>query len=115
MGPPPTVPGGRPTGLDDLLRLPGAQQWAAAVLRPVRRSEHASQLESTLGVWVRSGARLSLTAESVGLSVAGTRRRIERLEQVLQRSLLRAPSARHDLWLALRANDLGRGQRDDRD
>jgi sugar diacid utilization regulator len=115
VGPPPTVPGGRPTGLDDLLRLPGAQQWAAAVLRPVRRSEHASQLESTLRVWVRSGARLSRTAESVGLSVAGTRRRIERLEQVLQRSLLRAPSARHDLWLALRAADLGRGQRDDRD
>jgi PucR-like helix-turn-helix protein len=104
----------RPPGPDELLRLPGAQRWADAALRPVRRSAHAPQLETTLRTWLDTGARLSATADTLQLSVAGTRRRIERLEQVLQRSLLHGPSARNDLWLALRAVDLGcqeRGRR----
>lgn len=97
--------------LDDLLRLPGAQRWAAAALHPLRRS--GPQLGATLREWLASGARLSRTAEALGLSVAGTRKRIERLEQVFQRSLLHSPSARHDLLLAVRATELRHGQHDD--
>jgi hypothetical protein len=96
--------------LDDLLRLPGARRWAEALLHPVQRSGRAAQLDATLRAWLGSGARLSLTAEALGLSVAGARKRIERLEQVFQRSLLHAPTARHDLWLAVRATDLGQGR-----
>ena len=96
----------RPGDLDDLLRLPVVRRWAQAVLRPVRDSPQASALESTLRVWLEHDSRLSGTAEAMGLSVAGARKRVVRLEAVLRRSLLHAPSARHDLWLAVRAVDL---------
>lgn len=36
-------------------------------------------------------------------------KRLARLETVLQRSLLRTPSARYDLWPAFRALDLADG------
>src|SRR5690606_19957146 len=99
--------GGEPRpDLDDLLRLPAARSWAEAALRPVRSSPHAERLEPTLRAWLHHGGRLRETGEALGLSVAGVRKRIERLEQVLARSLLHSPSARHDLWLAVRAADL---------
>jgi len=99
--------GGEPRpDLDDLLRLPAARSWAEAALRPVRSSPHAERLEPTLRAWLHHGGRLRETGEALGLSVAGVRKRIERLEQVLARSVLHSPSARHDLWLAVRAADL---------
>lgn len=97
----------RSPDLDDLLRLPGARYWAQAVLRPVREPGPASALEPSLRAWLDSDSRLSATAEALDLSLAGARKRVVRLEQVLQRSLLHAPSARYDLWMAVRATDLG--------
>ncbi|WP_433285175.1 helix-turn-helix domain-containing protein [Pseudonocardia sp. CA-142604] len=93
--------------LDDLMRAPAVQQWARATLRPIREAADAATLESTLRVWLDSNSRLSATADALGISVSGARKRVSRLEQVLHRSLLHFPSARHDLWLATRAMDLG--------
>ncbi|WP_143665949.1 helix-turn-helix domain-containing protein, partial [Streptomyces griseus] len=56
--------------------------------------------------WLRCEGRLGPAAAELGISVPGARKRLTRLETVLQRSLLRPPSARYDLWLALRAHDL---------
>jgi len=93
--------------LDELMRAPAVQQWAQTTLRPVRAAADSSPLESTLRAWLSSNSRLSVTAEELGISVSGARKRVSRLEQVLQRSLLHGPSARHDLWLAMHAADLG--------
>jgi hypothetical protein len=92
--------------LDDLLRAPAVQHWARSALRPLREAANGAVLESTLRVWLDHDARLSATAAALGVSVPGARKRLGRLEQVLRRSLLQAPSARHDLWLAIRAADL---------
>ncbi|MFE9294404.1 helix-turn-helix domain-containing protein [Streptomyces niveus] len=88
---------------DTLLHLPAVQEWALTQLRPVR--ENAPTLETTLRTWLRNDTRLSATAQALGVSLTGTRKRLMRLERVLQRSLLRAPDARHDLWLAVEALD----------
>jgi sugar diacid utilization regulator len=93
--------------LDELMRAPAVQQWAQTALRPVREAADSSPLESTLRAWLGSTSRLSVTAEALGISVSGARKRVSRLEQVLHRSLLHGPSARHDLWLAMHAADLG--------
>ncbi|HET6856167.1 MAG TPA: helix-turn-helix domain-containing protein, partial [Streptomyces sp.] len=86
-----------------LLRLPVAREWALTQLRPVR--EDAPALEATLRAWLRHDARLSATAQEMGVSVTGVRKRLVRLEQILRRSLLRCPNARHDLWLAVEILD----------
>ncbi len=88
-----------------LLRLPAVREWALTQLRPVRTD--APTLETTLRAWLRNDTRLSATARALGVSVTGTRKRLTRLEQVLRRSLLRVPNARHDLWLAAAALDGG--------
>jgi hypothetical protein len=88
--------------LDDLLLAPAVREWALATLRPIRDPA----LESTLRTWLDRDARLSATAAALGVSVPGARKRIYRLERALSRSLLQPPSARYDLWLALRAADL---------
>jgi Arc/MetJ family transcription regulator len=88
--------------LDDLLRAPAVREWALATLRPIRDTA----LESTLRIWLDRDARLSATADALGVSVPGARKRLGRLERALERSLLQPPSARFDVWLALRAADL---------
>ncbi|MET7869864.1 helix-turn-helix domain-containing protein [Streptomyces cyaneofuscatus] len=84
--------------LDEVLRRPAVQEWALRQLAPV-----AGAAEETLRTWLRCEGRLGPTAAELGISVPGARKRLTRLETVLQRSLLRPPSARYDLWLALRA------------
>jgi hypothetical protein len=49
-------------------------------------------------------ARLEAAAE-LGISARAVHRRLVRAEQRLGRSLLGAPSARHDVLMALRAQD----------
>jgi hypothetical protein len=92
-----------------LLRLPAVREWALTQLRPVH--EDAPALETTLRTWLRNDARLSATAQALGVSVTGARKRLMRLEQVLRRSLLQAPNARHDLWLAVEVLESGRPDR----
>ncbi|MFE4369746.1 helix-turn-helix domain-containing protein [Streptomyces sp. NPDC056835] len=91
------------------LRLPAVREWALTQLRPVH--EDAPALETTLRTWLRNDTRLSTTARALGVSVTGVRKRLIRLEQVLHRSLLRAPNARHDLWLAIEILDRGKPDR----
>ncbi|MET9768203.1 helix-turn-helix domain-containing protein [Streptomyces sp. NPDC006415] len=87
-------------GLDDVLRRPAVRDWADQQLAPVRGAEE------TLRTWLGCEGRIGPAAAELGISVPGARKRLTRLETVLQRSLLRPPSARYDLWLALRARDL---------
>ncbi|NED27647.1 helix-turn-helix domain-containing protein, partial [Streptomyces anulatus] len=87
-------------GLDEILRRPAVRHWADQQLAPVLGSEE------TLRTWLRCEGRLGPAAAELGISVPGARKRLTRLETVLRRSLLRPPSARYDLWLALRSRDL---------
>lgn len=87
-------------GLDRVLGRPAVRDWADQQLAPVLGAEE------TLRTWLRCEGRLGPAAAELGISVPGTRKRLTRLETVLQRSLLRPPSARYDLWLALRSRDL---------
>ncbi|MET8838985.1 helix-turn-helix domain-containing protein [Streptomyces rubiginosohelvolus] len=87
-------------GLDAILVRPAVRDWADQQLAPVLRAEE------TLRTWVRCEGRIGPAAAELGISVPGARKRLTRLETVLQRSLLRPPSARYDLWLALRSRDL---------
>lgn len=105
---PARVDANRAVVLDDLLGTPGVQQWALEILRPLRAAANASALETTLRAWLDNDWRLTATADALGISVPGARKRLCRLEQVLQRSLLQPPSARHDLWLVMCAADLAR-------
>ncbi|MFJ7492706.1 helix-turn-helix domain-containing protein [Streptomyces sp. NPDC097727] len=98
-----------PHRLDDILRGPAVQEWAAQQLRPLtasRSSRTAADPRATLRTWLECEARLGPMAATLGISVPGARKRLARLESILQRSLLQTPSARYDLWLAFRALDV---------
>ncbi|MEV6165898.1 helix-turn-helix domain-containing protein [Streptomyces sp. NPDC052052] len=98
-----------PHRLDDILRGPAVQEWAAQQLRPLTEpgsSRTAADPLTTLRTWLDCQAQLGPTAAALGISVPGARKRLTRLESALQRSLLRTPSARYDLWLAFRSLDL---------
>ncbi|MEK8172336.1 helix-turn-helix domain-containing protein [Streptomyces sp. M19] len=55
--------------------------------------------------WLRADARLPATARALGISLPGARKRLAKAEEALGRSLLHAPSAKYELWLAMRALD----------
>lgn len=59
----------------------------------------------TLQIWLGNNGYPSSIVGSLGLSIPATRNRILRIEQVLRRSLLNAPSAPHERQLALRISD----------
>ncbi|KOG90615.1 DNA-binding protein [Streptomyces varsoviensis] len=92
--------------LDDLLNRPAVQRWARIQLRPLTAEGCPADPSSTLRTWLEHDAQLSRTAAELGISIPGARKRLTRLEALLERSLLHAPSARHDLWLAFRATGL---------
>lgn len=91
-----------PAGLDELLAGPGPVTWAEERLRLLREQD-TSGLYGTVRAWLRADARLPATATALGMSVPGVRKRLTRVEEVLGRSLLRAPSAKYELWLAMSA------------
>ncbi|MGW3834451.1 helix-turn-helix domain-containing protein [Streptomyces microflavus] len=91
--------------LDEVLRRPAVQEWAARQLAPMD-GPAGPAAEETLRAWLGCEGRLGPTAAELGISVPGARKRLTRLETVLRRSLLRPPSARYDLWLALRAQEV---------
>ncbi|WP_308297101.1 helix-turn-helix domain-containing protein [Streptomyces sp. UNOB3_S3] len=92
--------------LDDLLTRPATVEWAHRLLRPVRTAPPGAALDRTLDVWLRNDARLGPTATELALSATAVRKRLTRVEDLLERSLLRSPSDRHELWLAARTLDL---------
>ncbi|MDX3225986.1 PucR family transcriptional regulator [Streptomyces sp. ME19-01-6] len=92
-----------PASLDALLSSPAAGLWARAQLRPLDEAGPAAVPE-TVRAWLRADARLPAAAAALGISLPGARKRLARAEEVLGRSLLRAPSAKYELWLAVRAS-----------
>jgi sugar diacid utilization regulator len=76
--------------------------WARSRLRPLDGAGPPTGI-GTVRAWLCADTRLSVTAVSLGISAPAARKRLTRIERVLGRSLLHAPSAKHELWLALRA------------
>ncbi|MEW2374903.1 helix-turn-helix domain-containing protein [Micromonospora sp. NPDC047812] len=91
-------------GLDRLLAAPALRLWAHDQVAPLGADGTAVGL-ATVRAWLRADGRLPGTAAALGISVSAVRKRLGRAEQALGRSLLRGPSARHELWLALRILD----------
>ncbi|MEU4782309.1 helix-turn-helix domain-containing protein, partial [Micromonospora sp. NPDC023633] len=91
-------------GLDRLLAVPALRLWAHDQVAPLGADGTTVGL-ATVRAWLRADGRLPGTATALGISVSAVRKRLNRAEQVLGRSLLRGPSARHELWLALRVLD----------
>lgn len=109
------TPSGRPAvrpdaaaapDLDGVLRDPRLTAWAGAHLSPLTGPGAPSGARATVRTWLAHDAQLVPTAAALGVSVPGTRKRLTRVEALLERSLLQSPSARHDLWLAHRAEEL---------
>ncbi|MFH8365940.1 helix-turn-helix domain-containing protein [Streptomyces sp. NPDC018031] len=88
--------------LADVLATTAARIWAQAQLVPLERSTVTAGPE-TVRVWLAADARLPATAAELGISLPGARKRLAKAEEALGRSLLRAPSAKYELWLAMRA------------
>ncbi|MFF8613573.1 helix-turn-helix domain-containing protein [Streptomyces sp. NPDC015350] len=110
--PAPSAPSA-PHRLDDILRTTAMREWADRQLRPLSGSDssrNAADPRETLRTWLECEARTAATAAALGISVPGVRKRLTRLESALGRSLLQAPSARYDLWLAFRALDLAEAE-----
>ncbi|WP_369779423.1 helix-turn-helix domain-containing protein [Streptomyces sp. R33] len=97
---------GAPADLDGVLRHPDLAAWARAHLAPLTGRDAPPGARDTLRAWLRHDAHLVPAAAALGISVPGTRKRLTRIEALLERSLLRSPSARYDLWLAHRAEEL---------
>lgn len=91
---------GDETAFETIFGTADVRQWAAIQLSPLRSRDRAAFLE-TLRVWLGNNARLEPTASALGISAPGARKRLTRIEEILGRSLLDSPSARHDLWFAL--------------
>nr|WP_109280278.1 helix-turn-helix domain-containing protein [Streptomyces orinoci] len=92
--------------LDELLTLPGVLAWAERQFRPLRTPGVPDCVEQTLTLWLRLNGRIGPTAQALSLSASAVRKRLTRAEALLERSLLRPPSAVHDQWLAQRALEL---------
>ncbi|MCZ7414928.1 MULTISPECIES: helix-turn-helix domain-containing protein [unclassified Streptomyces] len=92
-----------PGALADLLATPAARDWARSLLAPLERRRGPAAGSTTVRAWLRADARLTGTAESLGISVGAVRKRLVNAEQALGLSLLHSPSARHALWLATTA------------
>lgn len=92
--------------LDDVLRDPGLTAWARTHLGPLAGAGAPPGARATIRTWLDHDAQLVPTAAALGISVPGARKRLTRIEAVLERSLLQCPSTRHDLWLAHRAEEL---------
>ncbi|MET0237200.1 MAG: helix-turn-helix domain-containing protein [Kibdelosporangium sp.] len=105
LGCPPSV--GReppPDSMDALLRSAAVEHWALQQLAPLRTGD-ASPLLTTLVTWLDNNANVDATATALEISAPGVRKRLLRIEGVLRRSLVHGPSARYDLWLALRIHN----------
>ena len=88
--------------LDGLLDTEAAKVWARSRLRPLDRAGLPAGIE-TVQAWLRADTQLPATAVALGISAPATRKRLARIERTLGRSLLHAPSAKYELWLAMRA------------
>ncbi|MFD5619689.1 helix-turn-helix domain-containing protein [Streptomyces yangpuensis] len=99
------APAGTP-GLDAVLRDPRLTEWARAHLNRLTGPDAPAGARDTVRTWLAHDARLVPAAAALGVSVPGARKRLARIETLLERSLLQSPSVRYDLWLAQRAEEL---------
>ncbi|MGZ9929147.1 PucR family transcriptional regulator [Streptomyces sp. NC-S4] len=97
---------GAACGLDDVLRDPRLTDWARTHLSALTGPDAPPGARDTVRAWLAHDAQLLPAAAALGVSVPGARKRLTRIEALLERSLLQSPSARHDLWLAHRAEEL---------
>ncbi len=86
--------------LDALLASAAVRFWAERQLAPLL--EEDPRLLATLRAWFKSNTRLEAIAAEIGISEPAARKRLIRVETTLERSVLKAPSARYDLYFALR-------------
>lgn len=100
----PRLPSVSENSVDAILRSAAVQLWAQRQLEPLLGDDGQASL-ATLRTWLANDTRLDATAAALGISVPGVRKRLLRLEGALERSVLNGPSARYDLWLALRILD----------
>lgn len=92
------------TELAELLDAADVRSWADDLLAPVL-DPGAEPMGTTLRTWLAHDTHLERSAAALGVSVAGVRKRLRRIEEILGRSLLNGPSARYDLLLALGVHD----------
>ncbi|MFG2990384.1 helix-turn-helix domain-containing protein [Streptomyces sp. NPDC048257] len=92
--------------LDEVLRDPRLTDWARTHLGALSGPQAPPGARDTVRAWLAHGAQLVPAAAALGVSVPGARKRLTRIEALLERSLLQSPSARYDLWLAHRAEEL---------
>ncbi|MFE2126245.1 helix-turn-helix domain-containing protein [Streptomyces amritsarensis] len=93
-------------GLDAVLRDPRLTEWARSHLGRLTGPDAPAGARATVRTWLAHDARLVPAAAALGVSVPAARKRLARIEALLERSLLQSPSVRHDLWLAHRAEEL---------
>ncbi|MFG2483904.1 PucR family transcriptional regulator [Streptomyces virginiae] len=93
-------------GLDQVLSDPRLTDWARGHLDGLTGPDAPPGARDTVRLWLAHDAQLGPAAAAMGVSVPGARKRLTRIEALLERSLLQSPSARYDLWLAHRAEDL---------
>ncbi|CAM5279350.1 hypothetical protein SAVIM40S_01272 [Streptomyces avidinii] len=92
--------------LDDVLRDPRLTDWARTHLSGLSGPDAPPGARATVRAWLAHDAQLVPAAAALGVSVPGARKRLARIEALLERSLLQSPSARYDLWLAHRSEEL---------
>lgn len=93
-----------PVTLAELLQEESIAHWSSEFLRPLLKSSRQTQaLCQTVRTWLATDAQVERAANVLGVSAPAVRRRLTRVERMLGRSLLGAPSARFDLILALRS------------
>ena len=101
-------PDAAPAHLDELLALPQVADWARRQFHPLRGHKDPGTIVDTLTTWLCLDTHIAATATALSLSPSAVRKRLIRGETLLERSLLRPPSAVHDLWLAQRSLELTR-------
>jgi hypothetical protein len=97
-------PAGAAPELGEFLAEPAVLKWAELTLAPLTEGGGPPLLD-TVRSWLAADARLEAAAAELGISARAVHRRLVRAEQRLGRSLLGAPSARHDVLMALRIQD----------
>lgn len=97
-----------PLGFDELFTLPEIRRWAEVQLSPLLGEDRRTLL-TTVSTWFRHDLRTTAVASELGISAHGLRKRLARVEDLLGRALLRGPSARYDLYHALRVRSVTAG------
>ncbi|WP_086840065.1 helix-turn-helix domain-containing protein [Amycolatopsis kentuckyensis] len=93
----------RTPSLDELLAAPATRAWARTRLDLLEQAGRRAGFD-TVRAWLCADTRISATAAALGISAPAARKRLTKIEQALGRSLLHTPSAKHELWLAMRAH-----------